>query len=161
MTSKTKFCKSRYDCWMLSLHNIIIRRLMYNWEHTFELAIMFSYYFWDICSKISDILKALMTLQLDYQCILVICFTRNNGSELERHFQIKKYYVRASSSKDHENTGKWFFMVLLCFFRSMYIDIYVRYVYMNEREMYVQQGREWYVLVWIFKEKSLLLFIHL
>ena len=27
-------------------------------------------------------------------------------------------------------------------FRSMYIDIYVRYVYMDEREMYVQQGRE-------------------
>ena len=76
-----------------------------------------------------------MTLQLDYQCFLLICFTWNDKSELERHFQIKKYYVRASSSKDHENTRKWFFMVLLCFF-SQYIYMYVTYIWMNERCMY-------------------------
>ena len=80
-------------------------------------------------------MKALTTLQLD--CILLICFRRNNGSELERHFQIKKYYVRASSSKDHENTRKWFFMVLLCFFRSIYM--YVTYIWMNERCMYSKE----------------------
>ena len=81
-------------------------------------------------------MKALTTLQLD--CILLICFRRNNGSELERHFQIKKYYVRASSSKDHENTRKWFFMVLLCFF-SQYIYMYVTYIWMNERCMYSKE----------------------
>ena len=75
---------------------------------------------WKIYCKISSILKELMTLQLDFQCLLLICFTWNDKSELERHFQIKKYYVRASSSKDHENTRKWFFMVLLCFF-AVYI----------------------------------------
>ena len=81
-------------------------------------------------------MKALTTLQLD--CILLICFRRHNGSELERHFQIKKYYVRASSSKDHENTRKWFFMVLLCFF-SQYIYMYVTYIWMNERCMYSKE----------------------
>ena len=79
-----------------------------------------------------------MILRFDYKCILLICFRRNNGSELERHFQIKKYYVRASSSKDHENTRKWFFMVLLCFF-SQYIYMYVTYIWMNERCMYSKE----------------------
>ena len=78
-----------------------------------------------------------MTLQLDYQCFLLICFTWNDKSELEKHFQIKKYYVRASSSKDHENTRKWFFMVLLCFFRSIYM--YLTYIWMNERCMYSKE----------------------
>ena len=79
-----------------------------------------------------------MTLQLDYKCLLLICFTWNDKSELEKHFQIKKYYVRASSSKDHENTRKWFFMVLLCFF-SQYIYMYVTYIWMNERCMYSKE----------------------
>ena len=78
-----------------------------------------------------------MTLQLDFQCLLLICFTWNDKSELEKHFQIKKYYVRASSSKDHENTRKWFFMVLLCFFRSIYM--YLTYIWMNERCMYSKE----------------------
>ena len=82
-------------------------------------------------------MKALTTLQLD--CILLICFRRNSGSELERHFEIKSItseQVPRKTMKIHANGFSWSFSAFFA------VYIYVRYVYMNEREMYVRQGRE-------------------